>query len=84
MWTYVPVYTVRTRHTEDVNNGTSKPCPVERRGNALAQNRRSSFLVQWFSMTKEVQFNELVVWLYTGSQLKWLLGTIVLGQWPNT
>ena len=31
------------------------------RGNALAPNRRSSYLVQWFSMTKKVQFNELVV-----------------------
>ena len=31
------------------------------RGKALAQNRRSSYLVQWFSMTKKVQFNELVV-----------------------
>ena len=31
------------------------------RGNALAQNMRSSYLVQWFSMTKKVQFNELAV-----------------------
>ena len=33
---------------------------VESRRNDLAQNRRSSYLVQWSSMTKEVQFNELV------------------------
>ena len=31
------------------------------RGNALDPNRRSSYLVQWFSMTKKVQFNEMVV-----------------------
>ena len=34
---------------------------VEKRGNALAPNRRSSYPVQWSSMTKEVLFNELVV-----------------------
>ena len=31
-------------------------------GNALALKRRSSYLVQWFSMTKEVQINGLVVY----------------------
>ena len=31
------------------------------RGNALTPNRRISYLVQWFSMAKKVQFNKLVV-----------------------
>jgi hypothetical protein len=40
-------------------------------------------LVQWFSMTKDVQLNELVVWL-PGVREKWHLGAMqVLGQWPH-
>ena len=36
---------------------------VESRGNALALKQRTSHLVQWFSMTKKVQFNKLVLWV---------------------
>ena len=43
-----------------------QPCKTtdikgKRWGNALASNRRSSYLVQLLSMTKRVQFNELIV-----------------------
>ena len=33
-------------------------------------------------MTKEVQFNELVVW-FKGVREKWLLGAVVLTLWPQ-
>ena len=50
---------------------------VENRGNVLAKNRCSSYLVQWFSMTKKVQFNELVVWL------SGVIGALVLSKRPH-
>lgn len=46
------------------------------------KNRRSLYLVQWFSMKKEVQFSEIVEWL-PGFRQKWIPGTLVLGQWPK-
>ena len=47
----------------------------------LAKKRRSSYLVQCFAITKEVQFNEMVVWL-PSVRFKWLLNAILLGHWP--
>ena len=60
---------VTMRGAKAVINSTCHPCPVvdikkvEHRGNTLASSRRSSYPVQWSSMTKVVQLNELVVWL---------------------